>query len=95
MRTDEHRLEDEVWRARGTVANARLMSSAEFMELASSLRLGVALGIIDAPDLATLNRLLVATQPGHLGRTRGGGTSPRERDIARADLVRRSLAGLN
>ena len=95
VRTDEHRLEDEVWRARGTVANARLMSSAEFMELASSLRLGVALGILDAPDLAALNRLLVATQPGHLSRARGGGTSPRERDIARADLVRRSLAGLN
>ncbi|MFH1690509.1 MAG: protein arginine kinase [Candidatus Eisenbacteria bacterium] len=95
VRTDEHRLEDEVWRARGTVANARLISSAEFMELASSLRLGVALGIIDAPDLAALNRLLVATQPGHLSRTCGGGTSARERDIARADLVRRSLAGLN
>lgn len=95
VRTDEHRLEDEVWRARGTIAHARLMSSAEFMELASSLRLGVALGIIEVPDLATLNRLLMSTQPGHLSRTRGGAASARERDIARADLVRRSLAGLN
>jgi len=95
MRTDEHRLEDEVWRARGILANARMISSAEVMDLASSLRLGVALGIIDAPNLAALNRLLVVTQPGHLSRTRGEAPSARERDIARADLVRRSLAGLN
>ena len=94
-RTDEHRLEDEVWRARGILANARMITSAEVMDLASSLRLGVALGIIDAPDLAALNRLLVVTQPGHLGRTRGETPSARERDVARADLVRRSLAGLN
>ncbi len=94
-RTDEHRLEDEVWRACGILANARMITSAEVMDLASSLRLGVALGIIDAPDLAALNRLLVVTQPGHLGRTRGETPSARERDVARADLVRRSLAGLN
>ena len=95
LKSDEHRLEDEVWRARGALANARLISSAEFMDLASSLRLGVALGLIDAPDLATLNKLLVATQPGHLSRTRAQRTTARERDIARADLVRKSLAGLN
>jgi protein arginine kinase len=94
-RTDEQRLEDEVWRARGALENARLVSSAEFMDLASSLRLGVALGLIESPDLATLNRLLVVTQPGHLCRVRGGQPTARERDIARADLVRRNLAGLN
>ncbi len=94
-RTDEHRLEDEIWRARGILANARMITSSEVMDLASSLRLGVALGIIDAPDMAALNRLLVVTQPGHLGRTRGETPSARERDVARADLVRRSLAGLN
>jgi protein arginine kinase len=94
-RTDEQHLEDEVWRARGVLANARMITSTEVMEKASSLRLGVALEIIDAPDLAALNRLLVVTQPGHLSRTRGEAPSARERDIARADLVRRSLAGLN
>ncbi len=94
-RTDEHHLEDEVWRARGVLANARMITSTEVMDKASSLRLGVALEIIDAPDLATLNGLLVVTQPGHLSRTRGEAPSARERDIARADLVRRSLAGLN
>lgn len=91
---DEQRLEDEVWRARGLLSSARLVSSSEVMDLASSLRLGVAVGVIDAPDLAAINRLLVITQPGHLSRGRGEGATARDRDIARADLVRRNLAGL-
>jgi protein arginine kinase len=64
------------------------------MDLASSLRLGVALGVIDAPDLAAINQLLVITQPGHLSRGRGDSVTARDRDIARADLVRRNLEGL-
>jgi len=95
LRRDEHRLEDEIWRARGVLANARMISSAEVMELASSLRLGAALGMTEAPDLAALNRLMVVTQPGHLSRTRGSATTARERDIARADLVRKTMAGVN
>jgi protein-arginine kinase len=51
--------------------------------------------MIDAPDLAAINRLLVTTQPGHLSRGRGDGVTARDRDIARADLVRRNLAGLS
>jgi protein arginine kinase len=94
-RTDEQRLEDEVWRATGLLSNARMISSSEVMDLASSLRLGVALDIIDSPDLATINRLLVVTQPGHLSRGRGSEAIARDRDIARADLVRRSMAGLS
>jgi protein arginine kinase len=92
---DEQRLEDEVWRARGAMENARMISSSEVMDLASSLRLGVALDLIDAPDLAAINRLLVVTQPGHLSRGRGEETTARDRDIARADLVRRNLQGLS
>jgi protein arginine kinase len=88
-------LEDEAWRAYGLLANARVLSSREVMGLCSPLRLGVALGVVDATDLATLNRLLVVTQPGHLGRPSGGTASARDRDVARADLVRRHLAGTN
>jgi protein arginine kinase len=91
---DARRLEDEVWRARGVLSNARLISASEVMDLVSSLRLGAAVGMIDSPDLAMVNRLLVVTQPAHVSRLRGGELSARERDIARADLVRRNLAGL-
>ena len=89
------RLEDEVWRAHGVLTHARMLTSAEVMELCSSLRVGLALGIVDQPELATLNRLLVITQPGHLGRSRAEAPSAYERDVARADLVRSSMAGLS
>jgi len=85
------RLEDEVWRAHGILTSARVMSSEEVMSLCSSLRLGVAQGIIDDVELGTLNRLLVVTQPGHLKYFHGEDPGSEERDRMRADLVRREL----
>lgn len=94
LEADGTRLEDEVWRARAVLSNARMMSASELMDLSSSLRLGVALNLIDWPDLATLNRLLIVAQPGHLNRA-GAGLSGPERDAARADLVCRILTDTN
>jgi protein arginine kinase len=88
-------LEDEVHRAYGILSNARMVSSEEVMDLASSLRLGVVLGLIDTVDLATINRLLVVTQPGHLKYAHGGEPSVAARDAARADLVRKELTRCN
>ncbi len=88
----ERELEDEVHRALGILTSARLMTADEVMERCSSLRLGIALGLIEGVSLATVNRLLVVTQPGHLAHARGRASSAIERDTARADLVRRELA---
>lgn len=89
------RLADEVHRAYGILANARMISSEEVMDLCSSLRLGVALGLVDAVDLKTVNRLLVVTQPGHLRYPHGAAPSEEAMAAARADLVRREIASLN
>jgi protein arginine kinase len=85
-------LEDEVHRARGILANARLLSVDEVMEHCSSLRLGVALGLMDDLDMSTVNRLLVITRPGHLAHVFFGEDPSEVGDAARADLVRRELA---
>ncbi len=85
------RLEDEVWRAHGILTNARVMSSEEVMSLCSSLRLGVALGLVQGVELGTVNRLIVVTQPGHLKYFHGEDPSSEERDRMRADIVRREL----
>ena len=84
-------LEDEVHRAFGILTSARLLTAHEVMERCSSLRLGIALELIDGVSLATVNRLLVVTQPGHLAYAHGSGSSEIERDAARADLVRGEL----
>ncbi|MBD3349030.1 MAG: ATP--guanido phosphotransferase, partial [Candidatus Eisenbacteria bacterium] len=86
------RLEDDVHRAYGILANARLLTVDEVMEYGSSLRLGVALGLVDRPDMSTVNRLLVVTQPGHLAYAFFGEHASEVGDAARADLVRGELA---
>jgi protein arginine kinase len=85
------RLADDAWRAWGVLRSARLLTAGEVMELGSSLRVGVAEGIIDAVPLSTVNRLLVLTQPGHVAYAKDG-ASAEERDALRADIVRRELA---
>jgi protein arginine kinase len=92
---ESRRLSDEVSRAYGTLAHARLISAEEVMELASSLRLGVASGLIDSVDLATVNRLLVVTQPGHIKYLEGSGSAAVEEDGLRADFVRGELSSRN
>jgi len=87
----DRRLADEAWRAWGVLRSARLLTAGEVMELGSSLRIGVAEGIIDAVPLSTVNRLLVLTQPGHLAYVKDD-ASQEEREALRADIVRRELA---
>ena len=62
------------------------------MGLLSIVRLGLDLGIIDAPDLATLNQLQILAQPAHLQKMERQALTPAERDIARARIIRERLA---
>ncbi|MFG0285277.1 MAG: ATP--guanido phosphotransferase [Phycisphaerales bacterium JB039] len=85
-------LEDKVFRALGTLRSARLMSTQEAMQQLSWLRLGVALGLIEDVDIATLNRLTLLTQPAHLQRVVGSPLNQDQRREARAALLRSRLA---
>jgi protein arginine kinase len=87
-----HQVEDKVWRAYGLLANARVLSSQEFMNLLSAVRLGCSLSLIEQIPSSFINHLMIITQPSHLQARAGGHLEPGERDIQRADLVRRKLA---
>ena len=50
-----HQLDDKVWRAYGTLENARAMSSEETLLMLSHLRMGVAMGRFKGVDLQTIN----------------------------------------
>jgi protein arginine kinase len=88
LERDELALTDKVWRAYGTLANARVITSAEALELISSLRLGIDLEILQGPDARILQALLVFTRPGYLQKIYGQSLKPRERDLKRAQLIR-------
>jgi protein arginine kinase len=85
-------VEDKVWRAFGLLSHARVLTSQEFMNLLSAVRLGCTLGLVRGVPSSFLNHLMIATQPSHLRAEAGHSLSPAERDLRRADLVREKLS---
>ncbi len=86
-------VEDRVFRAFGTLKNARILSSEEAMRLFSDLRLGIGLNIISGISVRTLNELMVKIQPAFLMRLAGREMPAAERDVFRAALIRKELGG--
>lgn len=92
LAADRSRLEDRVFRAVALLKSARVMSSEEAMQHLSSLRLGITTGIIPAFAPEELNRVFLFSQPAHLQNMNSELTSPKNRDIARAEFIRQSFA---
>ena len=63
------------------------------MDLMSSVRLGIGLGIITDVEISQLNELLVMIKPLHLQQLHGRHMEPDERDRVRADYIRSRLGG--
>ncbi|MCK4548729.1 MAG: protein arginine kinase [Candidatus Krumholzibacteria bacterium] len=84
-------LEDKIWRAYGTLRNARVLDSREAMGLISAVRLGVGLGLITDTGLSDLNEMLIMIQPMHLQMLYEKVMGPDERDRSRADYIRSRL----
>lgn len=82
-------LEDSVMRAFGLLKYQRIISSEEFMNLISKIKLGCAMGILDI-DGSLPTRLLIECQPYMLQRAYGIMT-PDDRDICRGKIVRERL----
>lgn len=86
------RLRDKVLRSEGILKYAHMLSSPEFIEHFSMVRLGIALGIVTDISYAVLGELLITTLPAVL--TLSSGDKPKndaERDRARAKLVKNAL----
>jgi protein arginine kinase len=88
---DRVRLEDRVWRSRGLLAHARLLSTGEALAALSDLRLGLSLKILPAMDAGQLNALQLEIQGAHLQVRSGGPLEAPERDELRATLIRQRL----
>ena len=83
---------DKVWRAFGLLKHARSLTFEETMNLLSGVRLGAGLNLIPDVRVYTLNKLLIFTQPAHLGSLEGRPTGDPELATIRATYVRRLLA---
>jgi protein arginine kinase len=82
---------DRVNRSYETLKSASIITSSETIKLLSAIRLGADLDIIKDIDAIKINEVLLLTQPAHLQKLAGGEIAPHERDIKRADLIRKKL----
>ena len=88
MREAPRQLEDRVARALGLTRSVRLLGFGEGVSLLSSIRLGIASGLIDGYTLQDVNELLFASQPAHLRMKTGRDCDEWTLNIERADLFR-------
>ncbi len=82
-------IEDKVFRALGTLKYSRLLSSEEFMKFISLIKLGVDEGIIEGEGLDPVE-MLIEAQP-YMLMKKYSVITPRERDEARAGMMRELL----
>lgn len=80
-------LEDKVWRARGTLEKARLLTSEDTMHLLSHDRLGTDMGILSKLR-TTFAALLVESHPGCLQYALDKELDSGQRDAERAKFIR-------
>lgn len=91
LRDARSQIEDKVWRAVGLLRTARLLTTGEALGLASAVRLGVDLNLIQGFDPAVLNEMIELVQPAHVQRREGEDLTSEERDARRAAFVRRRV----
>jgi protein arginine kinase len=91
LRESKQALQDRVARAYGTLCSATMMTSEETMDLLSSVRLGINLGLLEEISIPTVNELFIHTQPAHLQKLMGTSLDGEERNSARARYLRTRL----
>ena len=88
-------LEDKINRSFGILKSAYIISSQETIELLSLVRLGLDLGLIKHIDRERLNDLFISTQPAHLQKIEDKKLTSEERDVKRAEIIRKRLGVAN
>jgi protein arginine kinase len=83
--------EDKIFRSLGILKNARVLTSEESHKLLSDVRLGIDMEIIKDIDIKTINELMGVIQPGSLQVLLPNSSGQLERDVGRAEIIRKKL----
>ena len=87
-------IKDECCRAFGILANCQKIEYKEFLELASAIKLGVALDILETKRFSDMDALIAAVRPANLNMLIDEPLTARERDVYRAEKCRRVMEGM-
>ena len=85
-------LEDQIWRAMGTLTHARYLSSQETLRLISLVRLGYSMGYLEQLTFGQINDLYLLAQPGYLQEMKGEDMDAHQRDGYRAQKIQEKLS---
>ena len=88
---DKVKSTDTAHRAKALLTNAYVLSSFEFMDFFVGLKLGITLGLVNCRDLTRLNKLPEQVLPNNLLLSSGKNLNETERDIYRAEFVKKTL----
>ncbi len=88
---DKIRLEDAIFRSYALLSSARVLSQKELENLVVNAKIGVMLGLIDLD--VNLDDVTIMCKPLSLEKLTGCGSTPQERDVARANTVRKIIKG--
>lgn len=91
LEDSRQRIVDRVCRSYGILTHAGIIDSKEAAQRLSDVRLGSELGILGEVSRHSLNEMMVMTQPGFLQQYAGEKLTAEDRDIRRADLIRKGL----
>jgi protein arginine kinase len=92
-RKERDTLYDTVGRAYGILRYAYSLTTREALNGLSAVRLGVDLSMFSGLSAATIDKLFLAVQPGHLQWRAGQALSSDQRDTYRAGLARDAIGG--
>ncbi|MBC8591619.1 protein arginine kinase [Wansuia hejianensis] len=87
-------MEDRIYRSYGIISNSRILSSKEAMEHLSNIRLGWAMGILNHENFKDIMELMIDIQPANIQKNFGKDMNIKERDIARAKIIREFILDL-
>ena len=85
------KLEDEVYRSYGILANARRLSEDENIELLSKVKLGTDLGIIKELNDKKVRELMLFTKPANMQKRLGTKLSVIDQEASRCEVVKQIL----
>jgi protein arginine kinase len=83
--------EDKVLRSLAILKYAKILSTDEVLNLLSAVRLGIGTGVITDISIDTVNEIMLISRPGNLQMHYGEILEEHERDIKRAEYIRKRL----
>ncbi len=90
-----YEFEDKIFRSLAVLKSARIISTSEVLNLLSAVRFGVGAGIIKDLTLDVINEIMLVSRPANIQLYFGEVLEEHERDIRRAEYIRKRLTGEN